>query len=904
MNIGNILNGDSRLGIHEEKHSSVLKCLLIYTGCFIVLSFFVYFLFIINEKTLIRYLSNHIIDSFAQKYAFAFEFKRFMNTLFQNGEINTWDWSIGLGSDGYIFNISSMLSPSEYIVYLTPGKYVDVVYSLLVVFRIYLSGTAFILFAKKIGLNDCQSVMGGIAYSFCPWIIVSSMYQGAFIKTTMMFPIIMLGEEKIMKRESPMLFILSVGYTVFSIVSFAYMIALVTLLYFPIRMATDGEHRSVDTVVRTTVLFIMSGIAGILIASESLAMTMLKYSETSSSTGRASVLLWDITTYLRLPMKLLTWDMIFGSTSIIGIAAIGVVMVPLIAYKAFRRETNAIMTVLMFIFAFIPFFSSVFNYFAYPTGRWMFMLLFFYALAAAECFDKELLMKRESKIAITVVFAMYVAYIAWIQKINEDRMKIVLLFSCIICALIIALIWIYFRPSMDSAVKQRTAGILVIATMCIGIVFNHNMMFFPEYEYYLNAGQGQTEMNRSSQRAAQMIEDDSFYRVDQAKPDKVNRQIYFGNRSEYAFYSYLDVGWFELNKLLGNNQGYYLRVFVRSNDNRFGLDFLQGVKYFLGNHDDKDNLSRYAGFGFEPYKTLDGVEVLKNKYNIGLGCVYDAYIRRSEWEKLTFADREYAMLMGVVVPDDEEMPSGMRELKVSDINTGVEKVPYNLRVSKDKTQFVVDCDNDEMHQLLMTIKNVNAEGDTKITLNVRNKNIKKSISNTRGNERGFPEEEMRDLTVNLGCGKEAGTGIRVRMNGDEEAMESGMTFDDVEIYSMPAKTYQECAEKLVDNRFKVTKFMNDHITGTVSAEKAGVLYLSVFDNNGWDVYVDGKKAKIRDEMDVAFIGVDIEPGEHEIEMKYHTKGVIGGFVATVAGMILTLIIMLVWKKQSAAKPSV
>ena len=897
MGIGSISGSGSRLGMHEEKSSSVLRCVLIYTGCFIALAFFVYFLFISDGKTFVRYLSYHV-DAFAQKYSFAFEFKRFLNTLFQNGEINTWDWTIGLGADGYEVNIPLLLSPSEYVMYLTPEKYVDIVYSLLIVVRVYLSGVGFVLFAKKIGLDNCQSIMGALAYAFCPWAIVSTIYQGSFVKATMMFPIVMLGEEKLIRHESPLLFILAVGYTTFTVFSFAYMIAFIVLIYFFIRIFNDDEQRNANNIIRTTVLLIVSGTAGILLAGESFVITMLKFGETTGTTGKDMDMLWSITEYLRLPLTLMTWESWFGSSSIMAISAIGIIMVPMIAYKAFRRQTDSIMTVLMVIFVLLPIMNRLFNFFSYPTGRWMFMLTFFYALAAAECFDKDLLMKKESKIAITAVFAMYAVYIAWIQKICDDMTKVMLLFSCVICTLMIVIIWIYFRPSVYSDAGKRIAGILITVTMCVGIAFNYTILFLPEYKLYLNIGQAQEEMNKSPQRVGQMIDDDDFWRIDQAKIKKVNEQVYFGNRSEYVFYSYIDVGWIELNKLLGNNQGYFKRTRVKSNDNRFGPDFLEGVKYFLGNYGKNKNLSRYAGFGYEPYKTIDGVEVLKNKYNIGPGCMFDAYIRRSEWEKLSFADREYAMLMGIIVPDDEEMPDGIRELMASDIKTGVKEVPYEISANKNNTKFVINCENDDEHQLLMTFENVQAAGESFIRLNVHNDNMRKNITNTRGDERGYPEDEMRDLTVNLGCGKEAGTDVKVKLEGDEETMASGVSFDDVKIYSMPLETYKKCAEKLVSKRLNVTRFTNDHITGTVSAEKPEILYLSIFDNNGWDVYVDGKKADVRENVDIAFIGVDIEPGEHEIEIRYHTEGILEGLAVSLAGFALTVLVMLFWKKYT------
>ena len=73
------------------------KATLTYTAIFAIAAIGVYFLFIYNDKTLLRFAFENK-DSFSQRYMFIFEFKRFLSTLFSGGTVNTWDWSIGLGA--------------------------------------------------------------------------------------------------------------------------------------------------------------------------------------------------------------------------------------------------------------------------------------------------------------------------------------------------------------------------------------------------------------------------------------------------------------------------------------------------------------------------------------------------------------------------------------------------------------------------------------------------------------------------------------------------------------------------------------------------------------------------------------------------------------------------------------
>ena len=68
---------------------------------------------------------------------------------------------------------------------------------------------------------------------------------------------------------------------------------------------------------------------------------------------------------------------------------------------------------------------------------------------------------------------------------------------------------------------------------------------------------------------------------------------------------------------------------------------------------------------------------------------------------------------------------------------------------------------------------------------------------------------------------------------------------------------EENAPKLQQNRYRITGFTNDRVKGTVNAQKDSVLFLSILDNPGWKVRIDGRPvSKIRD-TDLAFTGVRV-----------------------------------------------
>lgn len=80
------------------------------------------------------------------------------------------------------------------------------------------------------------------------------------------------------------------------------------------------------------------------------------------------------------------------------------------------------------------------------------------------------------------------------------------------------------------------------------------------------------------------------------------------------------------------------------------------------------------------------------------------------------------------------------------------------------------------------------------------------------------------------------------------------------------------------------------IVGSIDVRQAGRLILSVPADEGWSLYVDGKKTKIKPFAD-ALIGVHLKEGTHKIELRYTTPGVQIGAAISIAALLLFLFSM-------------
>lgn len=85
-------------------------------------------------------------------------------------------------------------------------------------------------------MGRCAVMAGALTYVFCYWAIYNAARHPYFLNPMIYFPMLIMGIEKILRKEKPYLFILSVCLSAVSNFYFFYMLALLTAVYAMIRL--------------------------------------------------------------------------------------------------------------------------------------------------------------------------------------------------------------------------------------------------------------------------------------------------------------------------------------------------------------------------------------------------------------------------------------------------------------------------------------------------------------------------------------------------------------------------------------------------------------------------------------------------------------------------------------------
>lgn len=926
----------------EQKTYTRIRVYFEYTILFSIICLVIFSSFIICNKTFVW-----DADGYLQHFPILQKVRSLCASFLHGEGISFWSWDIGLGADtiGNLFQV--LFDPFEYIAAAFPTRYLDVGYSLSIILRLYTTGVTFLVFAQAMSFRSCTALIGSIGYAFCTWMVGSAMHQSTFLMPAILFPILILGIENYFRGRSPVLFIITVAWIIVSSVYFAYMTAIGAFMYILIRFISQKVtyKKSILNFFKVHIKLILYVAVSVLLSLAVICPTVYTLMNASKVSNTSLSFLHTLKSYLLYFPSMISNSTVFENYSYIGFSAIFVIFIPIIIYLCKKKKgtTSMIMSIIFFIMVLFPIFGSMFNGFSYPVGRWCYMLSFFFIVSCLEIIDYKI--KYISSATFFKLSTVWLIFLTvWIvlfcniitHTLNSTNTLIALV--TIIIGFISILVFTKL-PSVDMLKKCRTPHTL-LTLLVLNIMVTYGTYYSPltdELNSYTTRGELYSKLMASTQKAGQDIEDDSFYRIDQVDNSNqyspahtpVNENIFFGNRSIYSYFSTTSNLWFDFNKAVGNNAGYYRRMCSYSNDNRARLDFLLGVKYFLGDNEKTDRMtSQYAAYGFEPYTVINGIEVLKSNHSIGLGTVYETYIKESDFYSVDPLVREQVLMQAAVVSDDlyETLPSETQK-KLEDLTLKTENLPYTISdknsvtfsgntiiASEDNATFSINIGEVTNSEVYVVFENLSrqkisvkdeinssldkASSDYRLNLirqimnNISYKdygdfnilaetdNITKKALNPLNESQAFPD--ITDFNINMGYYDHFDESIKITLS-----KKGTYSFDSIKVIAVPIDGYDEQAEILEARKYNITDFSDNHIKGTVSSESGGLLYLSILFNDGWKAYVDGTEVNPVT-VNVSFTGIPVSAGEHSIELVYTPVG----FNLDLLCFIVSLIILL------------
>ena len=108
------------------------------------------------------------------------------------------------------------------------------------------------------------------------------------------------------------------------------------------------------------------------------------------------------------------------------------------------------------------------------------------------------------------------------------------------------------------------------------------------------------------------------------------------------------------------------------------------------------------------------------------------------------------------------------------------------------------------------------------------------------------------------------------------------------VYDFNHALFEKAFEYLENYKFEYTKFKNNDIEGNITLDENMIVYTSIPYDEGWNVYVDGKKIKTQ-AFGNSLLVFKCSQGKHNIVLKYSPPMIKEGFIISIASIIILII---------------
>lgn len=221
------MNPIIKLKNHPQDDKFLLKKYCFMSAGFSMLIMLIIFIFhnnslLFGESTVLRMDLYH---QYGPLYAEVFDRLTQGNSLI-------YSWTSGLGGSflGNLFNYCS--SPMALILLLLGHKNMPEAIALMMMFKAMLASTAFTYYVNK--SNNCvrkESVIFGLFYAFSGYFVAFS-WNIMWFDAIAVFPLLILGIEYIIQKNKPSLYIVAMTYTMITNYYMAYMVCILSVMYF------------------------------------------------------------------------------------------------------------------------------------------------------------------------------------------------------------------------------------------------------------------------------------------------------------------------------------------------------------------------------------------------------------------------------------------------------------------------------------------------------------------------------------------------------------------------------------------------------------------------------------------------------------------------------------------------
>lgn len=904
---------------------------LLYTLAFFAVALALYLKFFANGKSLVW--SHDGVPQHLNSLAYYGKYlRKVLHTLFIEHKLSLplWDMHIGYGSDILTtLHYYVIGDPLTLLSVFVPASKTEALYAFLIFLRIYLAGIAFSRYSFYHKNSKQATFMGTMIYIFAGWTIYAAMKHPYFSNPMIYLPLILLGIDKIYKKQKPYVFIWSVALAGLSNFYFFYMLGIFMVLYAIFRYFDLFADRSIKNIGKWLGIFAVYSVIAVLIAAVILFPVILPVFGTDRFKAENYVpLFYDRIYYEKYLGCLIGENMI--QWGVAGYTAVSLAGVFVLFSKKKKYTALKAGFVLLNVFLLLPYAGHVLNGFSYVSNRWIWAYGMLIAYIFVKIYPELFVLTLTEKRKVFVMLLIYCILALLPEAARTQRNLMAMVFLSLSTFTVLSFGNIFTR--------ERNLTVMVAGFLIAGILFNMHYQYSYEKDYlseFTDNGEALEKLETGVDRAVLSTDDPSVYRYDQMDTNSSeNSSMQMGTNSTAYYFSVASssiANFFDEMYLNTPWEQHYNNL-----DGRTILDRLASVKYFVVKKGEESDLP----YG---YSRLSGEAEKKDKTYLAyaeedalpLGYTYDSWISREDYDKMTVTEKQQALLQGVVL-DDSSLPETETHFNDREVSyytsegKGCRLKNGKVVVTQENAQLKLVFEGEENAETYLITEGLDYEGLSpremisdkkwsKMTTYEQNKLLeensnwrywKESQKASIQLEGHFLRKSIQIFTdkYNAYSGKHnflcnTGYSEKGRHTITLTFENTGVySFDSLKICCQPMTEIDSQTRKLGEEVLTDVKVGNNEINGNISLSDAKALVLSIPYSEGWTAYVDGEKTGLK-EANTMYMALELPKGDHEIHLVYCTPYLGTGLCLTCIGVLCYIVLVLINKKKKRFQKS-
>lgn len=769
-------------------------------------------------------------------------FSEFQYKLHHGGSL-LYSWDVGLGINFSALFAYYLASPLNWLLLLCTKGLILEFMTYMIVVKIGLAGVAMCWYLRR---RFPEQTLGccliAILYALSGYISAYS-WNLMWLDCIILFPLIMLGLERLVRGESAMLYVVALGLSILSNYYISIMTCIFMVIYFICLNVLEGigNARVVGLRVLRFGLYslIAGGLAAVTLLPEIYALQMTASSDFNfPQTATQYFTIIDMFArqmpFVETEQGLDHWPNIYAG-------ALVFLLLPLYFMNRKIELREKIVNALLLVFFYLSFSVNILNFiwhgFHYPNSlpcRQSFIYIF---LILVLCYEAWLHRAASSAKEVNASFGMAIAFLLVAQKVVTDD---AIHFSVFYLSGLFVLLYYCFLYTERTRMKRAHQWTAIAMLVIVSVEATLNMAVT---SVTTTSRTAYVSDNKDVEKLVQAVraEDDNFYRF-----EKITRKT----KDDGAWMNFPSVSLFS-STAYAHCSDFFKRMGMESSTNAYSItgstplmNMLMSVKYGI--------------YSEEPQ--APGERGLSYIASSGVTSIYQT---------------EFALPLGYMLSD--------AALEAWDTHAGTPALAQNSLCE------ALDC-----APVMTSVLGEFYDSDYSFTADqageyyayVNNAAVKQVTANFGYTEKSFNNVD-RGFLLELGY-LEAGDTVTLHSKTEGQSVSA-------DVYRFDYNALRELQDVLQDESLELTSWKDTKLSGTITTEKGGVMMTSIPYDPGWKIFVDGVETDITEVKDT-FLGVELTPGTHTIELRFMPQGLVLGGLITVLSLAMLLAIWLLTRR--------